>query len=129
MQNLKTVNKQAEENREVKNEDALYKYLAFCGMLEKNRRENIKETRKSMEIAYGLHNFEEFYKDQLKKDANRDPRHIVPEHYQPKKIDQRKVGEGFRTTVEREADYFKEFELFKENKSKSLFSLYSLCIL
>jgi hypothetical protein len=34
-------------------------------------------------------------------------------------VDNSKAGEGFLTSAEREAEYFKEFEVFKENKSKN----------
>jgi len=64
-QHLKTVNDQREINRAVKDEDALYKFLAYSGVLEKQRRENLDKTRKDLEIAYGVDNFPEFYKQEL----------------------------------------------------------------
>lgn len=65
---LKTINDQAEENKKIKNEDALYKFMAFSGMLEKERRQDLNKLRKDDMIAFGVHTFEEFYKNQLKKD-------------------------------------------------------------
>ena len=62
MQFLKSNNDQADFNKSVKNEDALYKFLAYSGMLEKKRREDINKTRKNNEIIFGIENFEEFYK-------------------------------------------------------------------
>lgn len=59
---MKFPNTQNDENAQVKNEDALYKYLTFSAMQEKSRRANIKDTRDNSEYAYGLHSFEEFYK-------------------------------------------------------------------
>ena len=60
---LKSTNEQAEKNRKVKNEDSLYKFMAFSGMLEKNRRMDLNKLRKDNEIPFGVHTFEEFYKD------------------------------------------------------------------
>ena len=118
-QSIKHRNEQPEFNEELKNEDALYKFLAYSGMLEKKRREDINKTRKNNEMIYGLENFEEFYKGELKKDSKSEPRPINPNDYQPKRVDNAKAAEGFRNSAQREADYFQEFELFKENKSKS----------
>jgi hypothetical protein len=118
---LKRPNEQSDFNQSIKNEDALYKFLAYSGMLEKKRRDDIDKTRKNNEIIYGIENFEEFYKQELQRDAKREPREINSNDYLPKKgrfVDLGKAAEGFKTTAEREADYFREFELYKENKSK-----------
>ena len=117
-QSLKHRNEQPEFNEELKNEDALYKFLAYSGMLEKKRREDVDKTRKNNEMIYGIENFEEFYKGELKKDSKLAPRTVNPTDYQAKRVDNAKAAEGFRNSEEREADYFREFELFKENKSK-----------
>jgi hypothetical protein len=77
----KTPNRQAEHNRDVKNEDALYKFLAYSGMLEKSRREDLKKTRKDIMISTGVMTFPEFYKKELQKDAKREPRTINPADY------------------------------------------------
>lgn len=119
LQGLKHNNTQPEFNQELKNEDALYKFMAFSGMLEKKRREDIDKTRKNNEMIYGLENFEEFYKGELKKDSKTAPRPINPADYIPKRVDNSKAAEGFKDAAQREADYFNEFELYKENKSKS----------
>ena len=119
LQGLKHNNTQPEFNQELKNEDALYKFMAYSGMLEKKRREDIDKTRKNNEMIYGTENFEEFYKGELKKDSKLAPRPINPADYQQKRVDNSKAAEGFKDSAQREADYFSEFELFKENKSKS----------
>jgi hypothetical protein len=93
--------------------------MAYSGMLEKKRREDIDKTRKNNEMIYGTENFEEFYKGELKKDSKLPPRPINPADYQQKRVDNSKAAEGFKDSAQREADYFSEFELFKENKSKS----------
>lgn len=122
---LKKPNEQADFNKEVKNEDALYKFLAYSGMLEKNRREDLNKTRKNSEISFGLENFEEFYKNELQRDAKRDPRAINPADYQLKRGASANPAEGFKNTKEREADYIREFDLYKENKSKHFFLCFS----
>lgn len=119
LQGLKHNNTQPEFNQELKNEDALYKFMAYSGMLEKKRREDIDKTRKNNEMIYGTENFEEFYKGELKKDSKLAPRPINPADYQQKRVDNSKAAEGFKDSAQREADYFSEFDLFKENKSKS----------
>jgi hypothetical protein len=59
---MKKFNEQPEFNANIKNEDSLYKFLAYSGTLEKKRRENLDKTRKNNELVYGVENFEEFYK-------------------------------------------------------------------
>ena len=76
MQHLKTNNTQRNFNKGTKNEDALYKFLSYTGMLEKKRREDVNKTRKSEELIFGLDTFEEFYKKELQRDAKREPREI-----------------------------------------------------
>ena len=98
----------------------MFKFLTYSGMLEKKRRENLQQTKKDDVIALGVHNFDVFYREQLMKDAKKPPREVKPEEYKPKRglellESQRAV---FKSTPEREADYFREFEIYKENKSK-----------
>jgi hypothetical protein len=81
LQVIKKQNEQPEFNSSIKNEDALYKFLAYSGSLEKKRRENLDKTRKNNELVYGVENFEEFYKQELQKDAKREPRPIKPSDY------------------------------------------------
>ena len=119
LQGLKRHNEQPEYEKELKNEDALYKFLAYSGVLEKKRREDINKTRKNNDLIYGLENFEEFYKGELQRDSKREPRTINPADYIPRRVDNSKAGEGFLNSAEREAEYFREFEIYKENKSKS----------
>lgn len=85
LQFMKQQNEQPEFNKSIKNEDALYKFMAYSGMLEKKRRENIDKTRKDNTMIYGIENFEEFYKRELQTDAKRDPRPINPDDYLPKR--------------------------------------------
>lgn len=84
-------------------------------MIEKKRREDLNKLRKDDMPAYNIDVFEQFYRRQLRKDAQRDPRPIVPEEYQKKKIVD---PQPYLTYQERKASYYKDFELYKENKSK-----------
>lgn len=90
--------------------------MTYSGMLEKKRRENVSK-KKDIDVAYGVHSFEEYYKEELLTDSKRDARPIDPTEYQPRKI---KQDETFMTTKEREADYFKKYEVYKENRSKNI---------
>jgi hypothetical protein len=45
----------------VQNEDAFYKFLAYTGNLEKQRRENRKQTLSNFELLGGEQSFEQFY--------------------------------------------------------------------
>lgn len=116
----KSVNNQSAFNRDVKNEDALYKFLAYTGMIEKRRREDLNKTRKDENIAFNLAAFSEYYKAELIKDAKREPRPVNPADYQPSrgKVDADQAAEGFMTTAQREQNFKDEYELYKENKSK-----------
>lgn len=51
------------EDKEVKNEDALFKFLTYSGMIEKKRRENLQKIRKDPVVGFSIHNFDEYYKD------------------------------------------------------------------
>lgn len=88
-------------------------------MLEKKRREDIDKTRKNNDLIYGIENFEEFYKGELQRDSKREPRTINPTDFTPRRVDNSKAAEGFLKTSDREEEYFREFEIYKENKSKS----------
>jgi len=87
-------------------------------MLEKKRREDINKTRKNNELIFGVENFEEFYKGELQRDSKKEARTIDPNDYVAKRNSQ--VVPAFKDKAEKEADYFREFELFKENKSNAL---------
>jgi len=96
-QAMKQTNKQAESNRETKNEDALFKFITYSGMLEKKRREDINVTRKNDMIAFTTDSFEQYYKGELLTDSKREPRPINEEDFKGGKrvVDQASVGEGF----------------------------------
>ncbi len=58
---MKTKNEQPQFNKDVQNEDAFYKFLAYTGNLEKQRRENRKQTLSNFELLGGEQSFEQFY--------------------------------------------------------------------
>ncbi len=130
-QGEKMENLQPQVNESITDEDSIFKFLSFSGMLEKKRREEFpKDKEKKIEAAYGVHSFEEFYKTELANEAKREKKReykMDPEEYEPKKHLQKKLERegaeedkerlGFRSTKQKEADFFKDFEKFKENKS------------
>lgn len=61
MQPLKERNNQLSFNQSIKNEDSIYKLIAYTGALEKKRREDRDATRANVELAQGGHTFEQFY--------------------------------------------------------------------
>ena len=91
IQGRKHVNDQAEQNRDIKDEDSFYKYMAFAGTIEKKRRDNIEKTRKDYEHIYGQDTFEEVYLDELHKGIKKEPRPVnledLKQKIQPKKFD------------------------------------------
>lgn len=89
-------------------------------MLEKKRRDDINNTRKSDDLAFSLDSFDQYYTHDLLQEAKRPPRPIKEEDYKGGKRvpNQANLSEGFETTAEREVSYFRDFELYKENKSK-----------
>lgn len=106
----------------MKNEDAMYKFLAFSGMLESKRRETLDKTRMDGDIAFAPHTFEEYVKQTLLEDARKPARPINEADYQPtleRTIPLDQTGDGFMTTPEREAAYFADFEKFKDNKKET----------
>jgi len=85
--------------------------------LEKKRREDRNAIQRDDEIAFGVDKFEPFYLTLLERDLKLPPRPVNPEDYtKTKRVDP--YDKGFRTTPEREADFFNELPKFKENKSK-----------
>lgn len=62
-QEMKTENKQREFNGWAKpHEDTMFKFMSYCGMLEKLKREDLKNSLNNMEVVLGVQNFEHYYK-------------------------------------------------------------------
>lgn len=81
---LKTANRQPEFNRQIVNEDAYYKFLAYSGNLHQKRAANPKATHGDLEISAGYHRFESFYQDTLLEDAKIPAREIDPSVFEAK---------------------------------------------
>ena len=111
----------------MKNEDALYKWLTYSGMLEKDMRANERETLKSGDVPLNIHSFKNFYKEELISDSKREPRPVVPDDYRPKSQLEKMIAskQVFKTHKEREEAYFKEFEIYKQNKSIPTITTYT----
>ena len=62
---MKQRNEQKETNEGIKNEDAIYKFLAYSGMLHKKRAADKKATMKDPDAIAGFDAFEHFYQDIL----------------------------------------------------------------
>jgi|DEB0MinimDraft_12_1074336.scaffolds.fasta_scaffold84469_2 hypothetical protein len=73
-------------NKDVINEDAYYKLLAYSGQLEKQRREKREDTLADASIYAGFDNFDSFYTDTLVDDAKKPARAINPEVFRPKRF-------------------------------------------
>lgn len=118
---MKQRNKQQEFNRGILNEDAFYKFFAYSGQLEKQRRDNHKETMNDPVLAAGFHSFEQFYQDELMDDAKRPARAIDHEALKPRKIKASSSGSdrkehGFLDERGRRDVWLDEHKAYKENK-------------
>jgi hypothetical protein len=50
-------------NESITDQDSIYKFMAYSGMLEKKRKEEFPKDKEKVDVvAYGLQSFEEFYK-------------------------------------------------------------------
>lgn len=98
----KSENHQKDQNEGIRNEDALYKFLAYTAMLEKTRKEKIKKVKNDEKEAFELNMFDEYYKKELLSDAKRDPRKINEEDfYEHKNIPVEAISEGYVPIKER----------------------------
>ena len=88
LQKKKRVNTQAAFNRHVKDEDALYKLMAYSQSRLRKRLESEDEHKDWLENpkkVLGFEDFEAFYSEQLVKDSMVEPRPIVEEELYPKR--------------------------------------------
>ena len=85
---MKEPNTQRAFNKSIKNEDALYKQLAYGAIVEQQYKEQYYNpdhvTFKDKEVILNPHTFERWYIEQLSMEAHREPRSINPEDYEPK---------------------------------------------
>ena len=97
-------------------------------MLEKSRRQEKREKGNIRdEVATDITSFETFYQKELTSEAFRTKGReykMNPEDYAPKKfLDKAKLNETFQNSKEREASFFSDFEIYKENRCKDFFIL------
>ena len=121
-QTQKTKNTQPLFNKDIANEDALYKFLAFSGQLERKRRENREQTLDDPTIVAGFEGFESFYQDTLLQDAKKAPRPIDTSLFKAKaqvsSVDQAQDVKAHVYLDERgrRDQFLDEHKLYKENK-------------
>ena len=114
---MKTENRQRHFNKQIKNEDAQFKLLAFNGMLDK-KNQALHEQNDDNEAAFSFDSFTEFYKQELRNDQFKPAREMDPSHYTRKKPWELST-EGFKNKRVREEDYFKEHAIYLENKKEN----------
>lgn len=81
---LKTRNRQTELNKQVQDEDAFYKILAYGSNVERLRRENKEAVDGNPNIYANFVNFNEFYLENLMERAKLKPAEIDYEALKPK---------------------------------------------
>ena len=88
MQNLKAVNMQREFNRDIINEDAMYKLMAYQGALQKKRMtdpEAKDEFVNNPKLMAAMERFEDYYKEELLKNAKMEPRKYNEAEFLPQR--------------------------------------------
>ena len=120
----KEPNDQRRFNKSIKNEDALYKQLAFGAIVEQQYKEIINThhpiTHKDKEIQVSPYTFERWYLKQLQSEVHREPRHIDPADYEPKSFMRAaKAPEPeYLNQRQRKEQFFEDHRLVQENKKE-----------
>lgn len=121
---MKQVNTQRKYNKTIKNEDALFKKLAFGVMTEQKYKQQYEnpdnDTHKDKEYYISHDTFERFYLRQLEIEAKQEPRPINPADYLPKKHLVSKKGKQpeWLDEVQQREKYFEDLALLRENKKE-----------
>lgn len=121
---MKTPNMQRRYNKSIKDEDALYKQMAYGAIVEQQYKKQSETpdhlTFMDKEYQYSDFTFERWYLGQLEIDANKQPRSINPDDYNPKKfIRAQKADEPtYMDRAAREEKFFEDHSLFLENKKE-----------
>lgn len=115
----KRVDRQKVMNHETKDMDSLYKMLAYNMSLEQ-KNSALSEIGEDHRAMYELDSFEEYYKYHLELASKRPARKFDPNDYAAMKPWEKKENHDkeFKYRPEREAEFFKEFELYGENKKE-----------
>lgn len=116
---MKAENEQREHNKNVLNEDALFKKMAYNMVRERQIAEIAHDPRNVIENKYDYNNFDQFYKKTLEADARKPPRLVDPAEFEPKKPwEIRDPAEKFKNRDQRELEYFDELAAYHENKKE-----------
>jgi len=123
--NKKPGDKQREFNNTVKDEDALYKGLAFQAVLDEKSRKAMTEGNDRMArtvATFEFTNFDRYYQKQLLKDARQPPRPLEMDHVKPAKVLRAKdtPGPTWKDTAQQKVEYKEDFELYQENKKEQI---------
>ena len=111
-------------NKSIKNEDAIFKRLAFGAIVEQKYKEQMNNpdtvTFKDKEIQVSPYTFERWYLKQLESEQYREPRPINPEDYEPKSF-MKAAGAPepeYLNQRQREKQFFEDHALVQENKKE-----------
>lgn len=95
--------------------------MAYTGVQERNRRVDREATRADIEMSSGHGSFNNFYQEELLKDARRPAREIHPEMYVPKKITQHSSSmwdmdeeNVYKNRKERTHEFFEQHKYYME---------------
>lgn len=110
---------QREFNKSIKNEDALFKSMAFGAVTEMKYKHQVEnpdhENYMDKKYQFSPYTFERFYMDQLEKDAKVAPREVNAADYEPK-YDIQSEPTPYMNQQAREEQFFDDHTLFMENK-------------
>ena len=104
VQYMKEPNTQRENNSRVKDEDALFKLLAYNAMIEQKHKD-IYENKEAnyRDVMWNTTTFEEYYKTELKRKSKTDPIPVNPEAFAATKAWERTPADAeYKTRFDRE---------------------------
>lgn len=111
-------------NKSIKDDDALYKQMAYGAMVEQKYKKQMDTpdqlTFIDKEFQYSPYTFERWYLNQLELDAKAQPRSINQDDYVPKKFMKPKKADEptYLNQAAREEKFFMDHKLFLENKKE-----------
>lgn len=105
VQLMKVQHEQRDRNKHIVDEDAVFKELAFGTMTElRNTEAGKKDFTSEVKGMFVQDSFEEYYRKQLRLDAQQPPRPINPDDFKSRKPWDRPVGQPFKSREERIVD-------------------------
>ena len=121
---MKEPHRQRYYNKSIKNEDALYKQLAYGVMVEQKYKKQWEtpdnETFKDKEYYVSNLTFERYYMGELEREAKLKPREINPDDYKPKKfmLSRKAKAPEWMDEKARKKNFMEDYALMKENKKE-----------